>query len=192
MKERLERLGNAAAVKGTMLLAHLDWARAHVPDVEGLAANLPTACAGLLRSPVLATDWVPFRCLIAIDRAIARAAAGAPEAVFRELGRQSATLNLTGVYRGYVAEEPHRFLERASQLHERFQNFGRARYERIGDRAGRTSIEGYEEYSPVFCASSVGFCEEALRLMHVPGPILVAETACQCAGDAACVFELSW
>ena len=52
--------------------------------------------------------------------------------------------------------------------------------------------EGYEEYSPVYCASALGYFEGALRLMKVPGPVHVFEVSCQCAGDPACVFDLSW
>jgi predicted hydrocarbon binding protein len=193
MKARHEKLGGPAAVKAVMLLAHLEWAKERVPDLAGaLGPTLDDECAPFVKSPVLATDWVPLRCLVAIDRAIALAVGTPAEQVFRDLGRHSAALNLGGVYRGYVADEPHRFFERAAQLHARFQNFGRARYERAAERRGRTYTEGYEEYSPVFCAGSQGYCEEALRLMHVPGPIQVLETQCQCAGDPACVFDLTW
>ena len=29
-------------------------------------------------------------------------------------------------------------------------------------------------------------------MMHVPGRAAVAEAACQCAGDPACMFDLAW
>jgi predicted hydrocarbon binding protein len=29
-------------------------------------------------------------------------------------------------------------------------------------------------------------------MMKVPGPVVVREVACHCAGDDACVFEMSW
>ena len=41
------------------------------------------------------------------------------------------------------------------------------------------------------CRSAAGYYEGALEMMKVPGPIKVQETACQCAGDDACVFDLA-
>jgi hypothetical protein len=44
----------------------------------------------------------------------------------------------------------------------------------------------------VYCESGRGYYEEALRMMRAPGPVKAVETSCQCAGDPACVYELSW
>ncbi len=192
-------------VKGTMLRAHLDWARRHLGDLlDDWSSVLCPEAARLVGRTVLSTDWIPFRHLIDIDRAIAAAALAAaprdaseapwttPEAVFRELGRHSASLNLGGVYRSFVSSEPHRFFERTSVLHHQFQNFGRSTYERTGERSGLVRIEGYTSFSPAFCTAGAGYFEEALHLMHVPGHPEVAETSCHCKGDSACVFEARW
>ena len=194
MKARQERLGDRAAVKGTMLQAHVAWAIAELGEawMAGVPGGVDPLAAAFVTRGVLATDWVPFRALIEIDRAIAKAKGGAPEAVFHALGRHSATSNLAGVYKGFVQEEPHRFFEQTGVLHNRFQNFGRFTYERTALRSGRIRIEGYDEFSPVYCASAIGYYEGALQTMEPPGPIAVAETSCQCAGDAACVFEVRW
>ena len=192
MKERQERLGEQAAVKGTMLHAHLAWAAGRPGGAEPAAAALDAESRRLAAGDFLDTDWVPFRCLVRIDRALAAAAGMPPEQVFRELGQHSATLNLSGAYKSFVAEEPHRFFEKSARLNDRFQNFGRCSYERRGERRGRMRHEDYEEYSPVYCASALGYFEGALRLMKVPGPVHVFEVSCQCAGDPACVFDLSW
>ena len=192
MKVRQERLGDAAAVKGTMLHAHLAWAAGRPGAAAAIAAQLESGCRRFASGDFLDTEWVPFRCLIQIDRALAAAAGQPPEQVYRELGGHSASLNLGGVYKSFVAEEPHRFFEKGARLHDRFQNFGRCDYERLGERQGRMRHEGYGEYSPVYCASALGYYEGALRLMKVPGPVHVFESSCQCAGDRACAFELSW
>lgn len=190
---RTEKLGRTAAVKATMLQAHLEWGMERAPDLHArLQPLVPAECLAHVERALLATDWIPFRCLVAIDRGIATAVGGGSEHVYRELGRHSATLNLGGVYKSFVVEEPHRFFEQASLLHGRFQNFGRAAYERTGERSGRLRFEGYEEWSPVYCSSALGYFTEALRLMNVPSPPTGAETSCQCAGDPACLFELSW
>jgi hypothetical protein len=190
----LERLNDSAAVKGTMLRAHLSWAAEHLGKLEDtLVPRLSPAAAGLVTQHVLATDWVLFRTLVEIDRAIAAAVAGTPpESVFDALGRESARVNLAGAYRAYVSSEPHRFFEKSSLLHDRFQNFGQCVYERTGERSGRMTMTGYPVFSAVFCATGRGYYAEALALMHAPGPIEVTESSCLCAGGAACVFELSW
>jgi hypothetical protein len=194
MKARREKLGEKASVKGTMLQAHVAWAAANLGPgwIARVPGGVDALAAAYVTRGVLATDWVPFRALVAVDRGIAAVAGGLPEDVFRALGRHSATSNLAGAYKGFVQEEPHRFFERTGLLHDRFQNFGRFTYERTAPRAGRIRIDGYEEYSPVYCASAVGYYEGALLTMGPPGPVRVAETQCQCAEDAACVFEVSW
>lgn len=188
-----ERLNESATVKGTMLRAHLAWFTERLGDpAELLAPMLPPAEAALVRDPVLATDWVRFRCIVAIDRAIAERAGGAPEETYLELGRASARVNLEGAYRSYASPEPHRFFEKSALLHDRFQNFGRSVYEKTEERSGRMRMEEYPVFSPGYCVTGRGYFEEALRLMHVPGPIEVEESECLCAGGLACVFELRW
>jgi len=192
MTIKQERLTGKSSVKGTMLQAHLGWAQRRLGDVGRLKAHVETECAGHLNTATLLTTWVPLRCLINIDRSIATAVGGSPERVFRELGMHSATMNLGGVYKSFVSAEPHRFFTQMGVLHRQFQDFGQSRYARTADASGRITLEGYPEYSPVYCASAVGYFEGALKMMQAPGPIAVRETACQCAGDAQCLFELSW
>lgn len=189
-----EHLPGKAMVKGTMVHAHLEWAQERLQDVSAaLGPLLPAECFGAVSPGVLATDWISLRCLVAIDRAIAQAVGrGHEDELYAELGRHSATSNLAGVYRSYVAEEPHRFFEKMARLHDRFQSFGHSTYENLGERTGRIRLIDYVEYSPVFCKSAVGFYRGALETMHVPGPIVVEEQACTCSGAPACSFELRW
>ena len=188
-----EKLDGSGTVKATMLEAHLDWAEQQVEGAaEKLRQRVDGEARGLLSGSLLATAWIPLRDLVAVDRAIAELVGGSLLEVCRSMGRHSAEVNLGGVYKIFVKDEPHRFFRRMTVLHERFQSFGSPVYEELGDRAGRLRLEGCEEYSPVYCASALGYYETALRMMKVPGPIAVAETSCQCAGDPVCQYELSW
>ena len=190
-RAKLEKLGGPGAVKGTMVQAHLAWAKAEIPDLDRLLPpRLSPECRPLIESGVLATYWFPFRCLIDLDRAIAALAGGDLSEVMRSLGRYSAAQNLTGTYRAFVAEDPHRLFERTALLHSQFQNFGQSSYERRGDRAGRIRVDGCDEYSPAFCESALGFYEGALTALNRQGRC--AEPQCTCLGDAACVFEMDW
>ncbi len=188
-----DRFDDKASVKGTMLRAHLSWAANHFgPGLEAVKQGLSAPALALVSRPVLPTDWVPFSALIELDRAIAAAAGGNPEDTWLALGRHSAALNLTGVYKGFINGEPHRFFERMTVLHHQFQTFGRSTYERLGDSSGRVRIENTSAFSPGYCTSGRGYYQEALRLLQAPGPIVVRHSACVVDGAPACVFELSW
>jgi uncharacterized protein (TIGR02265 family) len=192
MKTKREFLVGKASVKGTMLQAHLAWAGKQIGDPGRLAVGIDGECLALLTRRTLSTHWIPLRCLVQIDRAIAGAVGGSPDRVLRELGRHSASTNLGGVYKTFISSEPHRVFRQMSILHGQFQNFGSCEYEETGPHSGRISLRGYPEYSPVYCTSGSGYFEEALKLMQAPGPIVVRETTCQCAGDGQCVYEMSW
>ena len=188
-----DRIDPRAMVKGTMLRAHLSWATSRFgAGYEPVRQRLSEPVLALLSRPVLPTDWIPVSSLIELDRAIADAAGEAPETTWLALGRHSAALNLTGVYKSFISGEPHRFFERMTILHHQFQTFGRSVYERLGERAGRIRIESPTAASPVYCASGRGYYEEALRLLQAPGPIVVSESACAASGAPACVYELAW
>ena len=188
-----DRFDDKAMVKGTMLRAHLGWAEKRFgAGLEPVRRALPTPAPAFLSRMVLPTDWIPFSALIVLDRAIAEAAGGDPEDTWLALGRHSAALNLTGVYKSFISGEPHRFFERMTVLHHQFQTFGRSIYEQVGERAGRVRIESPTVFSPVYCVSGRGYYEEALRLLQAPGPIVVRHSACVADGAPACIFELSW
>lgn len=193
MASKEERLGSTAAVKGTMLEAHLEWAGARIPDLPNtLAPLLPPETAALLRRRVLPIHWIPLHALVAIDRAIARAVGQPPDEVFREMGRHSARFNLEGVYKHARNEDPHVFLEKQALLHTRFCNFGKAVYEKTGPRSGRIVLSDSVEFSPAFCVSGLGYYEAALELMQPDGTVRVVQRACVCKGDPACIIDLMW
>ena len=176
-----------------MLQAHLDWGEAERPGVTGkLLVRVGEDCRLFLDGGLLATQWIPFYCFVEIDRAIAELVGGDENEVWRRMGRHSASVNLGGVYKVFVKREPHRFFERMTILHGRFQSFGRPVYEETGERSGRIRIEECEQYSPVYCASALGYYEGALEMMRVPGPVRAREALCQCAGEAVCLYELGW
>jgi hypothetical protein len=185
---------SADAVKGTMLHAHLAWARLKL-DAAGIGRvreGVEPRFRDYVERPPLATDWVPLDALLQYDKSIAEAVGGRADEVYRALGHHSATINLQGVYKAFAVEEPHRFFEQQALLHRRFQNFGSAHYERAGLQAGRLRIEGYDNPAVVFCASGRGYFEGVLEMMKVPGPIQCTEVLCQCLGDPSCLFDLSW
>lgn len=188
-----EQLGDTAKVTGSILTAYLAWADKRWGDpAERLTGHLdPDTAAFLSRRPA-GNRRILFRQLIAVAKAIAAAEGGNPTVVYQALGRSSAALNMAGAYKQFDLNAPHQFFGQMDHLHRTFQNFGRSDYVKTGDRSGRVRLQGYHEYSPVYCHSAVGYYEEVLHMLQAPGPVRVVETSCQCAGEPACVYELSW
>lgn len=190
---RLEKLDGSGAVKATILLAHLEWLRGrHGEDAPGRLVGLTGDAVGYVERLPLATDWIPFRCLVNIDRAIGRLVGGVEDVVYRCMGHNSAIVNLRGAYKAFLQDEPHRFFQQVAQVHPLFQNFGTATYQAMGPRAIRLTMSGYAMFSPVYCASALGYYDRAMSAMGAPGHTRVLESQCHCSGDDACVFEVSW
>ena len=188
-----EHLPGKVHVKGTMLHAHLNWLETKTGKGKAAAAVSPLLQGddlAVVVPGVLANAWITLKSLVAVDRAIASAAKMTGDTVFRELGRYSATSNLAGVYKSFVAGEPHKFFEKQARLHSLFQDFGRSEYEVKGPREGRLRLHDYVEFSPVFCGSATGYYEGALQTMKAPGPVIVREIRCACSGDPVCEFEI--
>ena len=186
---QLREVINGGRVKGGMLRAHLDWVRrTHDDDaLTKLVRALPEKASHEIAT-TLPTSWCSFETLIALDRAIATQYG---HNVLKDLGRFSARINLDTTYRLYKRDDIHDFFKRSAALHSQFQDFGTARYEQNGDHGGRMFHSGYACFSPAYCASAIGYYEEALRI-HNGRNVIVTEASCQCAGDASCTFVLRW
>ena len=161
--------------------AHLRWVRDYHGDqaVKELVAPVPQE------------GWISFESLIALDRAIERKFGRGRRGFLRELGRYSAHLNLSDPRDGFRGEAIHDFFYRAALLHARFQDFGTAAYEELDPTSGRMVHAAYPCFSPLYCASAIGYYEQALIIQHAI-PTRVEETSCQCNGETTCTFEMRW
>src|SRR5262245_61932349 len=174
-----EHLGEKAKVTSSILKAYLAWAAKRWPDAAKRLQPLVSAdTAALLTKPFDENRRILFRQLIEISKAVALTEGGNPNVVYNELGRHSAVVNMAGAYNRFSKDAPHQFFDHMDHLHHTFQNFGRSDYTRTGERSGRIRLEGYQEFSPIYCQSGVGYYEQALRMMKAPGPIRVIEVSC--------------
>jgi hypothetical protein len=189
--EPQERLGTGR-VKGSLLRAHLDWVRDHRSRDETIEffESLPAPLRHAL-SAVLPTTWHSFATLIAVDRLIVDHFGHGRLDLIEELGTWSARNTLGGVYRFFRRDDLHDFFARAALLHAQYQDFGTASYDATGESTGRMVHRGYTSYSPLYCASAIGFYRECISL-HGGTRVTIAESSCHCLGDAACTFELAW
>lgn len=180
-------------IKGGILRSRLDYLeRQPIPGgLDAIRARVSPETAQLLGGPLLPISWYPFRALVEIDRAVAAALGGDERAAIVDLGRQSARLNLSTIYRAYRKEHPHAFFEAATRIHGQYMDFGREEYERTGATSCRLSLVDCAWYSKVWCWSALGYYEEATRLQGGRDPV-VQELECLCEGGQGCRFDIRW
>src|SRR5262245_10255727 len=189
----LRELLDGGTLKGGVLLSRIRWVGDFgVPGGLGsLRDKVSRATAGILYGPILPISSYPFRALIETDRAIAAVLGADEQTVAARLGRYSAWLNLTTSFKHYRGEGPHHLFASAARMHRQYQDFGREEYERTSETSCRVSLLDNRCYAKTYCWSGCGYFEHGARLHGGLDPE-VEETACVCAGDAACRFEIRW
>jgi uncharacterized protein (TIGR02265 family) len=180
-------------LKGGIIQAHLKWAvERHGAEVtEAIRSSVSEQTAKVVLGPVLATLWYPFRTLIELDRALAKISGDDQAATYHELGRYSAEINLTTIYKAFAHGQPHEFFRREARLHRQFLDFGEVVYSQSEPTACRLTMREYPCYSKVFCQSAEGYYERAAEL-HGGDSVRVAESECICEGADGCTYEIAW
>lgn len=182
-------------MRGWIFRAHLLWVRSYGTEAEVRAMwqDVDAAIASSLRAGFDYDEWLPFAWLIALDRAIHRhfGHGVSPYALLEDLGRFSARVNLSSRFEQWQHRDHHRFFDEATAIHHEFQDFGAAEYRTLGERRGQMVHRGYPCFSPLYCASAVGYYEQCLILHGAVRPV-VAEQTCQCLGWDACKFDIRW
>ncbi|HXG59451.1 MAG TPA: hypothetical protein VNL91_10550 [Thermoanaerobaculia bacterium] len=153
------------------------------------AATLTPKTRGYVMTP-LASSWCEFASIVELDRAIHEKLKARYPNVLALIGAASAELGIGKVYKILDTNELTKFLENNALFHTQYQKFGRLRYEKTASGA-RMIFTDYPCYSPIFCASAVGYFLEAI-LRHGGTNPNVTETKCHCHGDSSCTFELTW
>jgi len=179
-------------VKGSMVRAHLQFVRDRLgePLLTRTLESLPPAVVNEVQA-ILTSTWCSFESLILLDRAIARTAGRDERDLMRELGRHSAQINLSTIYRAFHRDDLYDFFHNSATLHRQFQDFGDCHYVRVGAGHCRITIRNAACYSPAYCASEAGYLEQVIET-HGGKSVSVTESTCQCAGDDRCTFELRW
>jgi len=144
---------------------------------------------GYVKTP-LASGWCEFESLIELDRAIHHELKAKYPNVLALIGASSAEVGIGRVYRSLDSEELVKFLETNALFHNQYQKFGGVKFEKTPNGA-RMIYSNYPCYSPIYCASAIGFFQESI-LRHGAADPNVVETKCQCLGDKSCTFEMTW
>lgn len=178
-------------LKGGILRSHLSWVNEKHPRRLGeIWPRLSPEAAKRLSSVILASSWYPFGWLIQLDRAIADTFAEGKLDLVRELGAFSARINLSTTYKVLDRDTNHDFFRNSAVLHSQFQDFGKVEYVERPNGGLMVHTE-YPCYSPVFCASAIGYYEQTI-VSHGGRDVRVREVKCMCHGEASCTFEMSW
>ena len=180
-----------AKVKGVMFGGRKQFLT-DIAGEEGFAAiiaKLSPRTASYTKTP-LASSWCEFASLIELDRTIYETLKQKYPNVLALIGAASAELGIGRVYKSLDSTELVKFLESQALFHNQFQKFGNVRFEKTAN-GGRMICSDYPVYSPIYCASAVGFYLESI-LRHGGSEPTVVETKCQTLGDAYCTFEMTW
>ena len=157
--------------------------------LDAVAAKLSPKTAAQLRTP-LASAWYDFATLVELDRAVYDVHHLKQPNILALVGAASAEYGIGKVYKALDSEELVKFLENEATFHSQFQRFGNVEFQQT-PRGGRMIYTSYPVYSPIYCASAVGFFLEAI-LRHGGHDPTVIEARCQCHGQPSCTFELTW
>jgi len=156
---------------------------------NALLAKLSPKTASYARTP-LASSWCEFESLIELDRTIYDTLKAKHPNVLALIGAASAELGIGRVYKSLDTAELAKFLENNAMFHNQYQKFGKVKFERTPS-GGKMVYSDYPCYSPIYCASAVGFFMESI-LRHGGAEPNVVETKCQTLGDATCTYEMTW
>ena len=180
-----------AKVKGVIFASRKQFLTSMFGE-EGLAtvaAKLSPRTVGQLRTP-LASAWYDFASLVELDRAIYDTFHLKHPNVLALAGAASAEYGIGKVYKALDSAELVKFLENEAMFHSQFQKFGNVEFQQT-PRGARMIYTNYPVYSPIFCASAIGFFLEAI-LRHGGEDPTVIEARCQCHGQQSCTYELTW
>jgi len=179
-------------IRGQIFQARLAYLRERYgpQGTAAVRAALPEEERKILES-VHRQGWYPLRTLLALDRVIGASLAPDDPDIYEHLGAASARHRTEWLGEQARLMSVHGFLSRVAEEHRRFHDFGHAVYRRIGFTKGELSFSEYPEFDDVYCLSARGYLRSAVEFM-TGGGALVDEKSCQCRGDAACVFALSW
>ncbi|MFL6245900.1 MAG: hypothetical protein ACJ74H_07745 [Thermoanaerobaculia bacterium] len=156
---------------------------------QGLIEKLTPRTRSYVKTP-LASSWCEFESLIELDRATHQELKSKYPNVLALIGAASAELGIGRIYRSLDSESLVQFLESNALFHDQYQKFGAVRFEKTANGA-RMIYSNYPCYSPVYCASAVGYFLESI-LRHGSSDPSVTESKCQCLGDKTCTFEMTW
>ncbi len=181
-------------VKGAVLLARRAYVTKQYGDAgwQRVIEGLPTRSRSTVEGNLLSTQWYPFSVNLDLDTTIVEVLGGGHDGVFKAIGAASASENLGGPHRPFLAPgNPELFLPRTAAIYSFYYDVGHRDYEATGPTSGTMTTFGGETASKTDCLTVIGWYEEALKMC---GAIRVemVEESCRANGDPYCRYQISW
>lgn len=178
-------------VKGIMFAGRKQFLQQMMGEAgfDALVGTLSPRTASYAKTP-LASSWCEFESIVEFDRAVYNQLKKDVPHVLGLIGAASAELGIGKVYKSLDETELVTFFENYTRFHSQYLKFGRVDFEKTAD-GGRMVYHDYPCYSPVFCASAIGFFAEAI-LRHGGKDPEVVEKSCFTRGDDTCTFQMTW
>lgn len=181
------------AIKGSVLTSRLAFVERKLgkAGVSRVLAHLGDEDRAVLEGIILPAGWYPFDVQERLDDAIVFELGG-KESVYKELGANSAELNLSASQKVYVrARDPHGLLKSAAAIYRLYYASGERAYEHLGDRRALLRTTGSETFSRHDCLTIVGWHEKAIEMCGGKRA-RVRETKCKARGDDCCEYLCEW
>lgn len=181
------------SIKGGVLKSRLAFLEQHggADAVPRVLAKLPEQDRALLAGPISAKGWYSFETGSRLDEAI-EAELGGGDALFREMGAQSARDNLSPAQRAFVRErDPHALLKGAASIYRLYYDTGRRTFERQGPRKIVLTTHDSKTFSRADCLTVVGWHEQVITMCGGKNT-RVTEVRCRALGDEVCEYVIEW
>jgi uncharacterized protein (TIGR02265 family) len=186
-------IAKARTIKGGVLSSRLAFleSRGGREAVERVLQRLPPEDVALLRGVIAPAGWYSFDTGSRLDAAIAEELGGG-EALFLQMGAQSAQDNLSHAQRAFVREkDPLGLLKGAASIYRLYYKSGHRTFERAGQRKVILRTYDSETFSRADCLTVVGWHERVIGMCGGKNA-RVEETRCRARGDDVCEYVCEW
>lgn len=183
----------AGSIKGGVLTSRLAFLeeRRGPEGVERVLATLPGHDRALLLGKINSSGWYPFATGSRLDAAIEEELGGG-DALFREMGAQSARDNLSPAQRAFVRErDPHALLKGAASIYRLYYDTGKRTFSRRGERKIVLRTHDSETFSRADCLTVVGWHEQVIAMCGGKN-VRVTEVTCRARGHEVCEYVCEW
>lgn len=186
------------SIKGSVLKSRLAFVEQKLGKVgvARIVAKLKKEDREILEGILLPAGWYPFdtseRLTVAIAHELESALGEKGDDVYRELGRQSAEMNLSASQRVYVRErDPHGLLKAAASIYRLYYASGERTYERVADTKAVLRTMGSETFSREDCLTIIGWHDRAITMCGGKD-VRVSQPKCRVRGDDCCEYVCEW
>lgn len=159
---------------------------------QQVVSSLPEDNQAILRGIIVNSVWYPWEVNKNLDQAIVDLLGGGSTEVFEEMGRGSATENLSGVHQLMLEpNNPEAFMKKAQAIYSFYYNSGYRTYEATSPTSGILTTYDAETNSANDCLTVIGWYKQALEMCGATDVTMV-EISCRATGGETCKYEVAW